>query len=62
MIAALAVDDWKLPTFRKRLTAAGYTYTETGALTPGASILSVEYEDLEAFGKVVRRAAKECGA
>jgi len=36
MKAGIAVDNWKLPIFCKRLTEAGYDYVDGGALTADA--------------------------
>jgi hypothetical protein len=44
MKAAIVLDDWKLPVFRKRLSEAGFAYEDDGP-GPGGSttILSVVY-------------------
>lgn len=60
MRVGIAVDDWKLPVFRKRLTEAGYAYADGGALTSGATLLTVETDDALALKKVIERCQKEC--
>ena len=53
MKVAIAVDNWKLPIFRKQLTDAGYVYTDGGALTHDTTLLTVETDDITALGKVL---------
>lgn len=60
MKAGIALDDWKLPVFRKRLTEAGYTYTDAGEVTPGTTLLHVQFTDLPAIRRVVEAAHAEC--
>lgn len=60
MKAGIALDDWKLPVFRQRLTEAGYTYEDAGAPMPGLTMLTVHFTDQEALTKVVRAANEEC--
>lgn len=60
MKAAIAVDDWKLPIFRKRLEAAGYEYTDAGAFTGDTTILTVEATDMLALKKVIEQCQAEC--
>ncbi len=42
--AAVVVDDWKLPIFRKVLEDAGFTYKDAGEFAVGTTILHVPYE------------------
>lgn len=56
----IALDDWKLPVFRERLTEAGYVYTDAGEASPGVTLLMVEAADLAALARVVRAATAEC--
>ena len=59
MKAAIAVDDWKLPIFRKRLTEAGYSYQDAGAFTGDTTILTVETNDLLKLKKVIELCQSE---
>jgi hypothetical protein len=54
MKAGIAVDNWKLPVFRKRLTEAGYQYTDAGGLTHDTTLLTVECSDILKLKKVMR--------
>lgn len=58
--AGIAVDDWKLPVFRKRLKAAGFAYEDGGALTPGTTILTVKTDNILALKKVLEACQSEC--
>lgn len=58
--AGIAVDDWKLPVFRKRLKAAGYTYEDAGSLTPGTTTLTVQTDNILALKKVLEQCQSEC--
>ena len=58
--AGIALDDWKLPVFRKALTDAGYTYEDGGAAGPGLTILHVPFTDAAALTRVVADANAEC--
>ncbi len=61
MKAAVVVDDWKLPVFRRCLTEAGYTYADAGeGVTPATTILHVQFTDQAALTKVLEGAADEC--
>jgi hypothetical protein len=60
MKAGIAVDDWKLPVFRKRLTAAGYEYKDAGAFTGDTTILTVETDNILALKKVLEECHAEC--
>lgn len=60
MKAGIAVDNWKLPVFRKRLAEAGYHYEDGGALTAEATILTVETSNMLALKKVIERCQDEC--
>ena len=46
MRAAIAIDDWKLATFKRELTLAGYQFEELPGLTPDTLTLIVETDDL----------------
>jgi hypothetical protein len=60
MKAGIAVDDWKLPLFRKRLSEAGYNYSDDGALTHNTTLLSIETYDVLALKNVIERCQAEC--
>lgn len=60
MKVGIAVDDWKLPIFRKRLTGAGYTYTDVGGLTHDTTVLTVETNDVLKLKAVIERCQEEC--
>ena len=60
MKAAIALDDWKLVVFRKRLTEAGYEYEDAGEFTPGVTILHVEYTELRPLATLVAACQDEC--
>jgi hypothetical protein len=57
--AAIAIDEWKLPIFERRLQHAGYSWTNAGHLTTGTLVLTVETTNLEALGVVVKAANDE---
>ena len=58
--AGIAVDNWKLPVFRRRLTKAGFEYTDGGALTPDTSLLNVVTNDIVGLAKVIDECQREC--
>jgi hypothetical protein len=60
--AGIVVDDWKLPVFRKRLTEAGFTYTDAGGLTHDTTVLTVRTDDVPSLQKVIERCQTECRA
>ena len=60
MKAGIAVDNWKLPVFRRRLTAAGYEYKDGGPLTSEATLLTVETSNMLALKKVIEECQAEC--
>lgn len=60
MKAGIAVDNWKLPVFRKRLTEAGYAYEDGGAITAEATLLTVETNNMLALKKVLEKCQTEC--
>lgn len=60
MKVGIAVDNWKLPVFRKRLTEAGYEYQDGGARTFEATLLTVHADDMLALGKVIEACQAEC--
>ncbi len=60
MRAGIIIDDWKLAIFRKRLTEAGYHYTDGGAPQPNITKLVVVTDDPLALQKVIEAATAEC--
>lgn len=58
--AAIAIDRWKLPTFRVHLKGAGYSYTKHPGLTPEMLILRVTTNNLAALAKVIEEAQADC--
>jgi hypothetical protein len=60
MKAAIALDDWKLPVFRKRLTEAGYEYTDAGGFLGSNTILHVETDNILALKRVIEACQTEC--
>ena len=62
MKAGIAVDNWKLPVFRKRLEKAGYAYVDGGAITPDATLLTVETDDALALKAILEKCQRECAA
>ena len=60
MKAGIAVDNWKLPVFRKRLKKAGYEYEDGGPLTGDTTLLTVETSDMLALKKVLEKCQAEC--
>lgn len=57
--AGIAIDEWKLPIFERRLQQAGYSFKNAGLLTTGTLILQVETTNLEALYVVVKAANDE---
>jgi hypothetical protein len=60
MRAGIAVDNWKLPVFRKRLTHAGYEYQDGGPLVGDTTLLTVETDNILALKKVLEACQSEC--
>jgi hypothetical protein len=58
--AGIAVDNWKLPVFRKRLTEAGYKYSDAGAFTGDTTILTVETNNILALKALLEKCQAEC--
>lgn len=58
--AAVVCDNWKLPTFKKHLDAAGYSYTEHPGFTARATVLKVAFEWVHKLKPVIEAAEREC--
>lgn len=59
MIAGVAIDTWKLATFKAALDEAGFAYTEH-ELTAASMMLKVETKSAAALKPVVERAQRRC--
>ena len=57
--AAIAIDNWKLPIFKRHLKNNGYEFKQANGLTKGAMVLTVVTENLEALAVVVEAANTE---
>ena len=60
MKAGIAVDNWKLPVFRRRLSEAGYAYEDGGGLTGDTTLLTVETDNMFKLKKVLEECQAEC--
>lgn len=58
--AGIAVDDWKLPVFRKRLEDAGFEYEDAGGIGSSATILKVRTAEVARLTAVIANANAEC--
>jgi len=58
--SGVAIDDWKLPIFKKHLDKAGYAYTEHPGLMEGTLLLQVQYEWVSDLEPIIEAANKEC--
>ena len=60
--SGIVVDDWKLPVFRRRLTEAGFTYSDKGEFTAGTTVLTVDFEesDFTKLKGVLEASQAEC--
>lgn len=59
MKAAIVVDDYKLPVFRRRLGESGYQFEEAAGVTADTKTLTVQTENLTALAEVVKAANRE---
>ena len=57
--AGIAIDEWKLPIFERRLKQAGYSFENSGLLTTGTLLLRVDTTNLEALNEVLKTANTE---
>lgn len=58
--AAVILDKWKLPIFKKHLDGAGYTYTEHPGVTDDTLTLRVSFEWVAALQPIIQAANDEC--
>ena len=58
--AGVVIDSWKLPIFRRHLTAAGYTFTEHQGITVDTLTLQVQYLWVAELKPIIEAAQKEC--
>lgn len=58
--AGVAIDNWKLPIFKKHLDGAGYEYTEHPGLTADTMLLKVKCKFVSKLQTVIEAAQKEC--
>lgn len=58
--AAVAIDSYKLPVFKKHLDAAGYKFTTAPGVTKDTLTLVVEYEWVADLKPIVEAANAEC--
>jgi hypothetical protein len=58
--AAVVIDSWKLATFKRHLSGAGFDFTEQPGITPDTLILNVKYEWVAKLQPVIEAANKEC--
>ena len=58
--AAIVLDSWKLPVFKKHLDKAKYSYTEQPGITPDSLLLKVKYEWVKDLQPIVQAANDEC--
>lgn len=59
MKAAIALDKWKLPIFKKHLDKAGFKYTKHPGLTKDSVTLTVKTESISRLKPVVIAANSE---
>ncbi len=58
--AGIAIDEWKLPTFKRVLEGAGYTFTKHQGLTTDTLLLKVKTDSISDLQPVIEKANKEC--
>jgi len=57
--AGIAIDEWKLPIFKRHLEGAGYSFENAGRFTAGSLMLRVDTTNLEALCEVIKAANAE---
>lgn len=58
--AAVAIDSWKLPVFKRHLDEAGYKYRVLKGVIRGTMFLRVQCEWLSDLKPVIEAANREC--
>lgn len=58
--AAVVIDKWKLPIFKRHLEDAGYKFDESVGLTEGTLPMLVKYELVYNLKPVIEAANTEC--
>ena len=58
--AAVAIDAWKLPVFKKHLDAAQCAYKVGPGITGDTLIITVQYEWVAELKPIIEAANKEC--
>ncbi len=58
--AAVAIDGWKLPAFKKHLDAAGYSYTVGPGVTRDSLMLYVKFKWVKELKPIIEAANTEC--
>ena len=58
--AGIAVDNCKLPVFRRRLKEAGYEYEDAGPVTGDTTLLTVKTTDMLALKQLLGKCQVEC--
>lgn len=59
-VAAIVLDEWKLPIFKKHLDNAKRIYTQHPGITTGTLTLRVNYEWVADLSPIVEAANAEC--
>lgn len=61
--AAILIDDWKLPVFKRRLEEAGFTFEQLPGLNASTVTLRVMCDSpLNTLAPIVKAANAECAA
>lgn len=60
MECGIAVDDWKLPIFRRVLEESGFKYEDKGGFSGNCTLLMVETDSTQLLSKAVFKAHSEC--
>ena len=58
--AAVAIDKWKLATFKRNLDRAGFAYSEHPGLAADTMLLKVSTPSIAELQPVIERATREC--
>ena len=59
-VAGVAIDAWKLATFKRNLDEAGFSYTEHPGLIANTLFLKVRTASVAELQPVIERAQREC--